>query len=717
MSTTFASKVNSNKFAQPAVLDETALKYKDCVRNAYLTISDDSSIANLNFAKQLNIKSLYLVQCFNITISQAVLVELSIVKCQLSSIQGIGQMKSLQKLNLSQNLIMDFSELSQLENLLHLNLSNSSLEEISFLSGLVKITHLNLNFNIINNISVLQNFTHLVHLGVGNNKLTSIVCLKSCQTLQYLDVQNTQLDVASIDVILNLPKLKEFIFYIDYLDKDTQMYCSQINENKYFDLYYKQFQDNTCSSWLKVYIDQTVNSLKFLQRINKEKLIKKLKVSLYYNEQQKGRQMFYSEVQCNKMLRFFEEQLTELTEVYINYSNSISPEQLSCNHFEGIENFQQLKVLKVKYSPDWDSYREVYCRHWSQEAIKGKKYSFSQQLLNKYISLTSIQELTLIDLEIESVESLKQMIQLVKLTLQFNQISDIQYLSDLTNLIELNLSYNRITDIQAVKEMKKLTKLCLSYNRISNIEYIRKLTNLTELYLSYNKISDINALQLLNNLEMLFLQQNQIVDIQPLSRMHKLKYLYVQNNYIVDVQPISMIIIQQLRQQIINKLQNESEFENESEPESKNENELVLNVSTSTTNIYAYDYLSNDTLTIKNFVLSDNYIKNVDSIYELLDKEDQIYEEIYSIIKYETLGMQNDPTINQMLRYKMIQSINSSQRQLAHTQQRFKRTQKTILTDLKSTVPTKLNQLNKEFSKNVQNLFKQCSSLEIEVDQ
>ncbi|CAL6063024.1 Conserved_hypothetical protein [Hexamita inflata] len=637
-------------------------------------------------------------------------------------------MKTLLILNLSGNVIEDYTEISLLTGLQKLNLSKNRIEDIQFLSGLTQIYNLNLNFNIINDISVLQNFTHLVHLGVGNNKLTSIVSLQSCQMLQYLDVQNTQLDLTSIDVIQNLPKLKDFIFDIDYLDPDTQMYYSQIDENKYFDLYYKQFQDNTFSSRLKIYIDQTVNSLKFLQRINKEKLIKKLKISLHYNEQQKGRQMFQ---QCNKMLRFFEEQLTELTEVQINYSNSISPEQLSCNHYEGIENFQQLKVLKVKYSPDWDSFWEEYCRYWSQEATKGKKYSFSQQLLNKYISLTSIQELTLIDLEIESVESLKQMIQLVKLTLQFNQISDIQYLSDLTNLIELNLSYNRITDIQAIKEMKKLTKLCLSYNRISNISYIRKLTNLKELYLSYNKISDINALQLLNNLEMLFLQQNQIVDILPLSRMHKLKYLYVQNNYIIDVQPISMIIIQQLRQQIIqneydyiiqNENEQEQEFENvKSKLESKldNENELELNVKTSTTNIYAEDYmhLSNDTLTIKNFILSDNYIKNVDSIYELLDKQDQIYEEICNIIKFETLGMQNDPTLNQMLRYKIIHSINSSQRQLAHTQQRFKRTQKTILTDLKSTVPTKLNQLNKEFSKNVQNLFKQCSSLEIEVDQ
>ncbi|CAL6063025.1 leucine-rich_repeat domain-containing protein [Hexamita inflata] len=208
MSTTFASKVNSNKFAQPAVLDETALKYKDCVRNAYLTISDDSSIANLNFAKQLNVKSLYLVQCFNITISQAVLVELSIVKCQLSSIQGIGQMKSLQKLNLSQNLIMDFSELSQLENLLHLNLSNSSLEEISFLSGLVKITHLNLNFNKISDISALTQMAQLTHLGINNNQLMSLVALQSCLKLEYVDYENNQIDIQSLNIIINLPKNK-----------------------------------------------------------------------------------------------------------------------------------------------------------------------------------------------------------------------------------------------------------------------------------------------------------------------------------------------------------------------------------------------------------------------------------------------------------------------------------------------------------------------------
>ncbi|CAL6062656.1 Conserved_hypothetical protein [Hexamita inflata] len=172
-------------------------KYKGDVRNVYLTISDDSNIINLDFAQQLNIKSLNLVQCFNITISPAALVELNIIKCQLQSVQGIGQMKSLQKLKLSQNLIKDFSELSLLGNLLHLNLSNSSLEDISFLSGLVKLTHLNLNFNRISDISALTQMAQLTHLGISNNLLTSLVALQSCLKLEYVDYENNNIDIQS----------------------------------------------------------------------------------------------------------------------------------------------------------------------------------------------------------------------------------------------------------------------------------------------------------------------------------------------------------------------------------------------------------------------------------------------------------------------------------------------------------------------------------------
>ncbi|CAL6062654.1 Conserved_hypothetical protein [Hexamita inflata] len=369
---------------------------------------------------------------------------------------------------------------------------------------------------------------------------------------------------------------------------------------------------------------------------------------------------------------FFEEQLTDLTEVQINYRDII-PEQLSCTHYEGIQNLKQLKILKLQHLSSLD---------WIQETLKSTKYSFSQQFMNYFINLTSIQELTMNNMEIESVESLKDMTQLIKLTLSSNQISDIQYLRNLTNLIELDLSYNSITDIQVIKNMKKLNILYLQANNISNIQYIRKLINLQQLNIGANKISDINALQLLNNMEKLFICENKIVDISPLSGMHKLQKLELDNNYIVDIQPISKIFKQIFRQYA--QIQQDDFFK-----------DIYFNIAENYVIYSDGEFL---------FDLSDEQNQNKSGIQYLI----QIYLDDQKTCTCKT-------HIQFMLMYKMIKAINSSHSQLAHIQQRFKRQE--INKQNKFVPYFKLNQLNKEFSKNVQNLFKQYSEIELQVYQ
>ncbi|CAL6074153.1 Conserved_hypothetical protein [Hexamita inflata] len=500
--TTSTSQVIISNNQQPAILDNSAQKYKNCVRNACLSISNDKNIKNLDIAQQLNLKSLYLILCNNITISQTALVELSIIKCQLSNIQCIGQMRSLKKLDLSQNIIKNYNELQQLENLLYLNLSNSSLDDISFLSGLIQLTNLNLNFNRISDISVLNKMMELTHLGVSNNKLKLIDALQSCQNLEYLDYENNTIDTISMNIILSLPNLREFIYDVNMLDHNILKRIKQINQNCLYDYYLSQLNKGQC----KLNIDQTINTLKFLNRINQESKIQKIECDIIFNNYNISRQKIMLQ-QNNDDLRLFEEELTNLTDVSITYQVNILPRQLNLNLYEGIDKMKNLKKLsvynqnyfeeeivkiqKLQYSRQISykecgiRYSEIYLQQ-SSNLIIPIINEFTQNLIFRYLNHTMLQELTLFNMEMVSVESLKEMTWLKSLNLSRNKIVNIQDLKYLTSLQILDLSGNHIKTIPQLQNMVKLEVLYLVHNQLYDISNIQDLASLKELDLTYN---------------------------------------------------------------------------------------------------------------------------------------------------------------------------------------------------------------------------------------
>ncbi|WP_254011185.1 leucine-rich repeat domain-containing protein [Limnofasciculus baicalensis] len=103
-------------------------------------------------------------------------------------------------------------------------------------------------------------------------------------------------------------------------------------------------------------------------------------------------------------------------------------------------------------------------------------------------------------------------------------------LKELINLMELSLSDNKIDNITPISFLKNITILNLCQNHIIDIQPLAFLTNLTILNLCFNKISDIAPLSSLTNLNILTLTSNHISEITPLSSLTQLKLLVIKEN-------------------------------------------------------------------------------------------------------------------------------------------------------------------------------------------
>lgn len=139
------------------------------------------------------------------------------------------------------------------------------------------------------------------------------------------------------------------------------------------------------------------------------------------------------------------------------------------------------------------------------------------------------------DEKITDISALAEFRNLESLYISGNEIEDITPLRDLTDLITLSMSDNRIRDIDALKNLENLEYLSLYGNQISDISPLEDLDSLTVLDLGGNRISDISPLRKLVNLEVLYLPGNSITDITPLQDLEALNFLDLSENEIREV--------------------------------------------------------------------------------------------------------------------------------------------------------------------------------------
>lgn len=119
-------------------------------------------------------------------------------------------------------------------------------------------------------------------------------------------------------------------------------------------------------------------------------------------------------------------------------------------------------------------------------------------------------------------------------------ITDVAELSRYTGLEELYLSSNDLATIEPLRSLVKLRKLSLHKNkRLTSLRDLERMTALQELQARRMQINDIEALRGLEELHIIDLSRNQITNVSALTGLERLEQVFLNYNPITDIAPFA----------------------------------------------------------------------------------------------------------------------------------------------------------------------------------
>ncbi len=122
--------------------------------------------------------------------------EVSLVGNQLDnhSMETIGQMTNLTKLNLGWNQISDISSLTGLTNLTSLGIWGNQISDITSVSNLVNLEYLDFSDNQVSTITPITNLTNLKQLWMYSNDIKDISAITGLNNLEVLMLRNNPIE-------------------------------------------------------------------------------------------------------------------------------------------------------------------------------------------------------------------------------------------------------------------------------------------------------------------------------------------------------------------------------------------------------------------------------------------------------------------------------------------------------------------------------------------
>jgi len=174
--------------------------------------------------------------------------------------------------------------------------------------------------------------------------------------------------------------------------------------------------------------------------------------------------------------------------------------------------------------------------------------------IDSFKNLSKVKSLTITNTKtLQSVTGVEEMTKLRNLELVGNGIVNIESLSKLTNLVSLNLSDNEMVFFPSITGLDNLTSLNLANNNIVNLgEDLSGLSHLIILDLNNNEICDLSNFDDLSDLEFLDLSDNDLgclgtsPDFTSLSAATGLTELYLNGNDLDDISGLADVNIPNL---------------------------------------------------------------------------------------------------------------------------------------------------------------------------
>jgi Leucine-rich repeat (LRR) protein len=385
-------------------------------------------------------------------------------------VERLKEMPNLVELHLMKNQITSIDGLSELVGLTRLDLGGNHITSIKGLSGLVGLTTLQLYGNQITSIEGLSELVGLSILGLRSNQITSIEGLSELVGLTYLALDKGVADPHRIVQRTHRNMLRNKLDNLDVNATKVDLTSSGVTSD---DLIF-----------IAELLKEMPNLVKLNLRGNQITSVEGLSglVGLTY-------------------LNLSGNQITSIEEL----SGLVGLTTLELDDGVADPNrIVQRKRQRIKLDDlDVNATSVNLCDSdiTSDDLIL---------IVERLKEMPNLVELELDRNQITSIEGLSELVGLTTLKLYRNQITSIEGLSGLVGLTTLRLSSNKITSIEGLSGLVGLTRLDLNSNQIMSIEGLSGLVGLTTLRLSSNKITSIEGLSGLVGLTRLDLNSNQI---------------------------------------------------------------------------------------------------------------------------------------------------------------------------------------------------------------
>lgn len=362
----------------------------------------------------------------------------------LKSIKPLKSLTKLQTLNLSNNnfnlklQVLELSELNEIKTLHKLNLSNNYIYNLDSLKPNSNIEKLNLADNQLKSLRFLNNFPNLDSLDMSRNQLVSLNTLPKCDKLVTLNLRGNPLnDIGKLNQlknleVLNLSGINQNVWQLPKMNNlvelrmsGSQKLVKNLNQN---DVMYKRLQlldisqNNLGSLAVLLHKDSTIAPNLSSLIVSSNKIM-----GLYGIDRFK--ELTYLDLAYNQVYSLKElENLVQLKNLYLN-NNAIAD-------ITSIANFTQLEDLDL-----------------SNNTIEN---------FSALKNLSNLNRLILANTGIKNLSDINSNAPLTELGLQSCRIVDWESIGSFKSLETISVSYLNELDVKNFKSLKKLKRIYVS---------------------------------------------------------------------------------------------------------------------------------------------------------------------------------------------------------------------------------------------------------------
>ncbi len=547
------SEIQNLNCANTGINDLSPIRNLNKIYSLDISNTDVTDISGLKYTNDMKVLKADSLRLTNIDIIGYYhkLTNLSLAGSTVKDIRPLETCEALTNLNISGTDITELDSVVLPQSILYLNMSNTEIFDLTPIENLVNLKLLIIDNTLVSDLRPVANLTKLTELQCRKTGVDDIMPLKDMPNLARIYCDNTNINSQKaaefqdvnpkIVVIYETRALQEWWDGLQIFWK--QVFAKQLNCDINPDPEQLHAIISMKSLTLEPFFQDAipVERLTNLERLDMENTKIEDLTPLHGLHNLK-----YLNIKNTKITDLTPiETLTNLVEINIENTYISNLEALlnmpylttvmADNSKVKPEQVFNLKIAQPKVTI---IYQTSALRKWWGNIDQSWKEVFksivgidSHPTSDQLHAVIYLEEITVDSrMVITSLETLKSLKFLKKLTIRDNHVTDLSPLSTKKLLKELYVDGNAITDLTPLAEVTTLEVLSVGSTNILDINVVESLVNLRSLDISNTSIKNLKVLSKVTTLEELNIANTGIKSLSPVENLRSLKYIKAINS-------------------------------------------------------------------------------------------------------------------------------------------------------------------------------------------